>query len=48
MKKIFRCKKCLTPSLRPRVKFNSKKVCNACLNQKILVNFNSGKKDFPN
>lgn len=44
MKKSFRCKKCLTPSLRPRVKFNSKKICNACLNQKILVKFDWNKR----
>ena len=37
--KVFRCKKCLTPSLRPRVTFNSKRICNACQNHKTLINF---------
>ena len=25
------CKKCLTPSTRPRIKFNEEGICNACL-----------------
>ena len=25
------CKKCVTPNSRPRIKFNSKEICNACL-----------------
>lgn len=36
---FFKCKKCLTPSLRPRVTFNTKGICNACQNHKILIKF---------
>ena len=42
--KIFRCKKCLTPSLRPRVTFDAKGICNACQNHKILINFDWDKR----
>tara|TARA_B100000035_G_C20994080_1_gene551625 strand:+ start:220 stop:1332 length:1113 start_codon:yes stop_codon:yes gene_type:complete len=44
MKKIFRCKKCLTPSTRPRVTFDKNKICNACQNHLILKKFNWGKR----
>ena len=28
------CKNCFTPNTRPRIVFNSKHTCNACLNSK--------------
>ena len=30
-KEVFRCKSCLNLSTRPRIEFNDKQVCNACL-----------------
>lgn len=44
MNKIFRCKKCLTPSTRPRVTFNKNRICNACQNHLILKKFNWDKR----
>lgn len=35
---------CLTPSSRPRIIFNKNKICNACLNHKILVKINWSKR----
>ena len=43
---IFFCRKCLTPNTRPRIVFNKKKICNACVNakQKLVVNWKTRKK----
>ncbi len=45
---IFFCRKCLTPNTRPRIVFNNKKICNACVNakQKLVVNWKTRKKQF--
>ena len=45
---IFFCRKCLTPNTRPRIVFNKKKICNACVNakQKLVVNWKTRKKQF--
>lgn len=46
--RINYCKRCLTPSSRPRVTFNPDGVCNACLNsdEKKLINWESRKEEF--
>lgn len=44
------CKKCLTPSSRPRVTFSTEGVCNACLNaeEKKKIDWDNRKKEFLN
>jgi len=47
-KSIFWCTNCLNTSTRPRITFDEKGVCNACLwtEQKKLIDWNSRKKKF--
>ena len=47
---ILFCKTCVTPSSRPRVFFNEKGICNACINaeKKKLINWDERKKEFLN
>ena len=42
------CKKCVTPSTRPRVIFNEHGVCNACINseEKKSINWNKRREEF--
>lgn len=45
---VVYCKKCITPSSRPRVTFDEHGVCNACLNaeQKKLIDWEARKNEF--
>lgn len=47
-KKIILCKKCLMPSSRPRIIFNSNGICNGCLNsiKKKKINWKKRKEEF--
>ena len=42
------CKKCVTPSTRPRVVFNKDGVCNACINseEKKSIDWNKRREEF--
>lgn len=47
-KKIIHCKKCVNPSTRPRLKFNSDGICESCQNSKVKysnINWDQRKKD---
>ena len=48
--KISFCKKCVTPSSRPRIRFDSEGICNACnfVNTKNITDWEKRKKEFLN